>query len=410
MDVSLELNNLNCQRDNHGGLDIIGFCIDEKCNEINKFACSECFFDIHSQHKVVKLKELNKFIQDQYREYKKTMEEDKEKFDIYKKNELMNIEKIQKLKKNMIEQIENKFKIFLEELSKKYLNLDGRNLQNFQNLKEYEEFFVGNAAPIQKIDLNKLSEICSNIYKDTKDCPTSTLSSSSSLSSSKMGSSSEYVKPLKTKDGNDEKKLLKINKAMDEINKEIDDYIKNQKYLFDNYLNSQFLKKQAPFEWCRKTYGSHSFYYQLSKNNWKGIKTSANGTMTVLRAMEKLLDNYKYKIKFLVGLTNNGDFDLGIGTDKAGDSCWLRTRESICISNVGILNLDINYDNSKCLKDKAIVEFEINTNEKKKTFKIKFNGELVFDLDYQIKDVYIMAAIRNTENFIEVLEYDASPL
>jgi hypothetical protein len=410
MDVSLELNNLNCQRENHGNSDIIGFCIDEKCNEINKFACSECFFDIHSQHKVVKIKELNRFIQGQYREYKKTLEEDKEKFDIYKKNELMNKEKIQQLKKDMIEQIEKKFDIFLENLSKKYLNLNGRNLQNFQNLKEYEEFFVGNAAPIQKIDLNKLSEICTNIYKDTKDCPTATSSSSSSLSSSKMGSSSEYLKPLRTKDGNEEKKLLKINKTMDEINKEIDDYISYQKLRFDNYLNSQFLKKQSPFEWCRKTYGSHNFYYQLTKNNWKGIKASANGTMTVLRAKEKLLDNYKYKIKFLIGLTNYGDFDLGIGTDKTGDSCWLRTRESICISNIGILNLDINYDNSKCLKDKSIVEFEINTFEKKKTFKIKFNDELVFDLDYQLKDVYIMAAIRNTENYIEVLEYDASPL
>jgi hypothetical protein len=410
MEVSLELNNLICQIENHNNSYIIGFCIDEKCNEINKFACSECFFDLHSQHKVVKIKEFNRLIQNRYKEYKKSLEEDKEKLDIYKKNELMNIEKIKQLKKDMIELIEKKINSVLEELSNKYLYLDGQNIQKYQNLKEYEEFFVGNAAPIQKIDLNKLSEICSNIYKDTKDCHILESSSSLSNSSYKMESSSENDnRPIKTRQA-DSEKILKVKKAMDEINEEIDDYINKQKSFFNNYLNSQFLFNINSFEWCKKTYSSLNFYYQLEKNNWKGIKTLSSGTMTVLRAKEKLFDNYKYKIKFLIGLNSNGDFDLGIGTDLAGDSCWLRTRESICISNKGILNLGINYDNTKYLKDNDIVDFEIITSENKKTFKTSINDNLIFNLDYDLKDVYLMAAIRNTGNFIEVLEYEASPL
>jgi hypothetical protein len=324
----------------------------------------------------------------------------------------MNIEKIKQLKKDMIELIEKKINSVLEELSNKYLYLDGQNLQKYQNLKEYEEFFVGNAAPIQKIDLNKLSEICSNIYKDTKDCHISESSSSLSNSSSsyKMESSSENDnRPVNTRQA-DSEKILKVKKAMDELNKDVDDYINKQKSFFNNYLNSQFLFNINSFEWCKKTYSSLNFYYQLEKNNWKGIKTLSNGTMTVLRAKEKLFDNYKYKIKFLIGLNSNGDFDLGIGTDLAGDSCWLRTRESICISNKGILNLGINYDNTKYLKDNDIVDFEIITSENKKTFKTSINDNLIFNLDYDLKDVYLMAAIRNTGNFIEVLEYEASPL
>lgn len=34
------------------------------------------------------------------------------------------------------------------------------------SIKNYEEFFVGNAAPVQRPDLVKLSDICYNIYSD----------------------------------------------------------------------------------------------------------------------------------------------------------------------------------------------------------------------------------------------------
>ena len=422
MDVSLELNNLNCQIEKHDNGDIVGFCIDDNCKEVNKFCCLNCFFDTHSQHKVVKLKELNTFIQGRYKIYKKTVEEEKEVFDAYKNNELMNAEKIQKFKKEMFEQIEKKVKTFLEELSNKYMNLNEKKIQDFTILKEYEDFFIGNAAPIQKIDLNKLSGICTNIYKVSLNNPTSSpLSNSDSEAASLSVNMKPMLNPVNTNTINpnneNQEKKNKLKKAINEINKEFDDYVKRQKTFFNNYLNSQFLNDElnflsasSKFEWCRKTYNQHNFYYQLEKQNMKGTKISSNGTMTVLRAKEKLQNNYKYKIKFLVGMNYIGDFDLGIGTEKAADSCWLRNKESICISNTGILNLDINYDNSIKLKDNDIVEFEIITLDNRKSFKGSINDKLVFDLDFNLEDVFIMAAIRNTGNYIEVLEYDSSPL
>ena len=137
----------------------------------------------------------------------------------------------------------------------------------------------------------------------------------------------------------------------------------------------------------------------------------SQGTMTVLRSKEPLYDNHLYKFKFKIGLKNVGDYDVGIGTDKTGDSCWLRTKESICISNTGVINMDINMDNSIKLKDKDIVDLEINTKNGNKSFKGYINKKLVCLIDFDIKDnIFIMAAMRNVGSFIEVDSYEIIPL
>ena len=104
--------------------------------------------------------------------------------------------------------------------------------------------------------------------------------------------------------------------------------------------------------------------------------------MTILRAKDQLEDNCLYKIKFKIGLKSGGDFDIGIGTEKVGESCWLRTKESLCISNIGIMNLDINMDNSIKLKDNDIIDLEINTEIGKKTFRGSINKKLVCGARY----------------------------
>lgn len=405
MEPSLELDSLNCQHPGHSGSQILGFCIDEKCKETNKFACSECIFDVHSLHRLVKIKELNNLIQTKYKVYKQNLEEEKKIIEIYKASELESIEKIEKLKKDVVNEIENKTNNFIQELKNKYNELINFNAKDFANLKDYEEFFIGNAAPIQKPDHSKLSEICFNIYKE---------GNKSSGGTPSEGASTE--KPSKKQKEQKEKKEQKNNFILENFKKEFDNYIKDQfssiqKYINDNYLimpNNFFNSKG--FEWCEQTYSGYDFFYELSNNKTKGVKTLSNGTMTILRAKEMLENNHLYKIKFKIGLRNNGDFDVGIGTEKVGDSCWLRTKESLCISNTGVLNLDLNMDNSITLRDKDIVYLEISTEEGNKYFEGHINGKLICKLDFYLDNVYIMAAIRNTNNFIEVLEYKDSPL
>ena len=410
MDASLELN-LNCQIESHSTSQCFGFCIDENCKEKNKFACSECIFDIHSQHKLLKIKDLNKFIQSKFKDYKESVEKEKETLDIYKKIESNHIEKIKQLKTDIINELEKKINSFIEELTNKYKELIGNNGNNYANLKEYEEFFLGNAAPIQKLDLIKLSEICGNIYKDNYK------KESKEEENKKTPSGFSKTGP-DNKSDNSQKKKLKKKINFEDLNKEFENYIKHELSSMNNYIETKFLRfpehifdlSSTPFEWCEKTYSGYEFFYELENNKKKGTKVLSNGTMTILRAKELLEENYKYKIKFKIGLINGGDFDVGIGTEKVGDSCWLRTKESLCLSNIGVMNLDINMDNSIRLKDNDIVDLEINTQEKKKSFKGTINNKLICLIDYDLDNVYIMAAMRNIGNSIEVLKYEALPI
>ena len=412
MEPCLELNTLNCQIISHSSSQIIGFCIDPNCKEPNKFACSECVFDIHSAHKLLKIKDLNSLIQTKYKDYKQSLDKEKNAIEEYKKVESEQIEKIENLKKKVLEEIELKTSVFIEELKSKFNELINYNAKDFKNLKQYEDFFLGNAAPVLNPDHTKLSEICYNIYKESNKnsgTPKGTvnINNNKELEKPKISSFNSSLSEKKAKSN--------FNKGM--FNNEFNKYIEDQLSSFKNYIKEKFLQmpnnlflSSGNFEWCDKTYSGYDFFYKLTNKNTKGTKIASSGTMTVLRAKEILEENYIYKIQFQVGYTSGGDFDIGIGTDKVGESCWLRTKESLCISNTGVISMDLNMDNSITIKDRDIINLEINTQTGKKHFIGHINGKLICDIDFDLNDIYIMTAIRNTQNCIEVLDYDALPI
>ena len=385
MENNNELNNMTCQIKEHSNLKIIGFCIDENCHSINKFACQECFFDNHSGHKLIKIDKLNGIIQNKLKDYKNILEEDKKRAELYDKYEKDGMSTLEKLKQKIFSEIEQKINEYKDKLKKK---LQGININENKiniNMKHYEEFFVGNAAPIQRPDLTKLSEICSKIYKE-KD---------------------NKNEGLNYNDYNNNR----IRLLFEESSKSTADFLKAEYISINSYIKQRFLISRFVFEWCRKTYGGYDFFYELANDNTKATKKISQGTMTVLRAKEPLYDNNLYRLQFRIGLKNVGDYDVGIGTDKTGDSCWLRTKESICISNTGVINLDINMDNSIKLKDKDVINLEINTQIGKKTFKGFINKKLVCMIDFDIQDnVYVMAAMRNVGSFIELESYEVTHL
>ena len=69
-------------------------------------------------------------------------------------------------------------------------------------------------------------------------------------------------------------------------------------------------------------------------------------------------------------------------------------------------------DNSIKLKDNDVINLEINTKVGSKYFKGFINNVLVclIDYDFDAKEVFVMAAMRNVGSFIELEEYDISPL
>ena len=385
MENNNELNNMTCQIKEHSNLKIIGFCIDENCHSINKFACQECFFDNHSGHKLIKIDKLNGIIQNKLKDYKNILEEDKKRAELYDKYEKDGMSTLEKLKQKIFSEIEQKINEYKDKLKKKLQGINNNENKININMKHYEEFFVGNAAPIQRPDLTKLSEICSKKYKE-KD---------------------NKNEGLNYNDYNNNK----IRLLFEESSKSTADFLKAEYISINSYIKQRFLISRFVFEWCRKTYGGYDFFYELANDNTKATKKISQGTMTVLRAKEPLYDNNLYRLQFRIGLKNVGDYDVGIGTDKTGDSCWLRTKESICISNTGVINLDINMDNSIKLKDKDVINLEINTQIGKKTFKGFINKKLVCMIDFDIQDnVYVMAAMRNVGSFIELESYEVTHL
>ena len=376
MESNNELNNLTCQINGHSNLKIIGFCIDPNCNSNNKFACQECFFDIHSGHKLMKLEKLNSIIQDKLKDYKTIVEDVKKKKELYDKYEKLQLGHVEELKQKIFGEIEAKINEYKEKIKRKLKGINNNDNKISMNIKNYEEYFVGNAAPVQRPDLLKLSEICSGIYKE---------------------------KDSAMARNNNNERNNRIKQLYEETTKSNEDFLRAQYTSISRYLQQNFLISRYTFEWCRKTYGGYDFFYELINNNTKATKKMSQGTMTVLRSKEPLYDNHLYKFKFKIGLKNAGDYDVGIGTDKTGDSCWLRTKESICISNTGVINMDINMDNSIKLKDKDIVDLEINTKNGNKSFKGYINKKLVCLIDFDIKDnIFIMAAMRNVGSFIEI--------
>lgn len=384
MNTSLEIKCINCKIQGHNDNPITGFCIDEKCNEINKFVCLDCFFDVHSTHKVIRLKELNNIIQNENKDYEQCLEEEKVLKELYNNNLLNQKEKIEQLKQNIINEIEKKVTAFLEELDKEYSRLGSPNTKDFANLNEFKKFYVDNSVPNQDRDLNKLSEICSNIYKE--------------------------VEGNKNKDNKNNKKNIKNNFNLEKFNKRFDTYLDKQISYITNLLKMPkyfLISEETKFEWCNEKYYNYGFLYELSNDNKKGTKISTDGTRTILRGKEKLKQNYMYYIKLKIGLKVAGDFDVGIGKELSGNFYWLRERETLCISDKGIWNLGTNTDKSITLKNYDIVDLEICTEEGKMSFTGFINDIQVCSLTFNLNDIYIMASIQKVSNFIEVLEYYA---
>ena len=382
MEHNNELNNLTCQIRDHSNLKIIGFCVEENCQKKNKFACQECFFDNHSGHTLIKIEKLSEIIQTKLKDYKNFMEEEKKNNELYAKYENLQTNYLEQLKQKITAEIDDKIKKFKEKSNNKLKGIINNPDKISNSIKNYEEFFVGNAAPVQRPDAIKLSEICTSIYKD-KDI---------------------NIEKQELKDSN------KIKHLYEDSLKTLENFIKSQYINISKYINTNFLEFKSTFSWCKKTYGDYGFFYELANNNTKATKKYSQGTMTVLRSREMLNDNCLYKLRFKIGLKNVGDYDVGIGTDRTGESCWLRTKESICISNNGVINLDINMDNSVKLKDKDIVDLEISTKSGNKYFKGYINNKLICLIDFDIKDIFIMAAMRNVGSYIDLESYEAIPL
>ena len=162
----INLPDICCQFPNHQSKKICAFCIDKKCQEKLKFICFDCIFDNHSQHKIIKINELNKILNSKLNEYNLSKDEKLiiNKLNLEKKKEISNI--INSLKEKIINQINEKFELFKEDIYKYFFELDEQKENKFEKIQKYEKFLNSNATPTKKKEMLELSKICSDIYTE----------------------------------------------------------------------------------------------------------------------------------------------------------------------------------------------------------------------------------------------------
>ncbi len=248
------------------------------------------------------------------------------------------------------------------------------------------------------MDLCKLTELCFNICKEVNE------------EKEKVKNEKGKHKTLSSINNK------KINDELEHINKSIDMYMKEQSFSFLNYFNENFLKmskyvinNKRHFEWCNKTYNNCRFGYKLSNNNSKGTKIKSCCLTSILRSKEKLENNFIYKIKFKIGIIDDGRFDIGISKEQSSDFYYLGNNESLCFSTKGLLVYGERI--GECyLKNNDIIDLEICTKIGNKTFKGSVNNKSVYSFDFDLDDIYIMASMNRISSYIEVLEYYVIPL
>ena len=379
----MDCSNIKCCE--HNKSNVVGICVDYNCLLENKFVCLECIFTLHSQHKLIKLKELEEFIDYSKEEKKKRIE------NFYLK------EKLEFLELSIIKEFENVKTVVLE-----YLNLKLNEIISKVKTKLTEKY------ENEKREKEELEVILNNKFED-KD----KIQELQKIIFSKFISLNNDNNTLQIKNKNidtDESVLCYLERIDENIRRQmlkfktqIKKYIKSEFFKTDTYLNNNTIS----FQWCEKIYGNYSFLYSLNNDKSIGIKALNDATITILRSKHKLIQSQNYFVEFQIENKKFGDFDIGIGSDNIGSECWLR-----CLGTIGLTDIGL-FENGKLIRkdlkieDKDIIGFEIFLKDvDNKQIKIYKNGHKKHELKLSMDNIYLMTAIRKIGNSIIVRDFN----
>lgn len=118
---SLELKSFQCQIEGHNNSPIIGLCINENCKEKSKFACSECVFEEHSEHKIIRAKEIDNILSKNIELLKEVRKQKDDIMKDYSKLEENMKKEINELKEKATKIICEKINIFFDDLKNQCL-------------------------------------------------------------------------------------------------------------------------------------------------------------------------------------------------------------------------------------------------------------------------------------------------
>jgi hypothetical protein len=378
---------MNCGVDGHDGSKLVALCIDQACTNINKFACLDCIFQSHAQHKIIKLKIIQDRINTNIENQASNSDENAVNNRLKETEDKIKNE-IEKIKTNILEILNNKLNNFVAEIYDKIMEYDRANRKEIINInllvKKEIQF-------LSKDELENLTKYLITFY--TENLSDSAISSNNSTSLN-MEKKKSPIAELEKFDDN-------FNKYIQGVNKIVCEFL-NTKLLVtpSNILFSESLY----FEWGDKFYGNYGFLYNLTNGKLTATKIGNDGTITICRAKDKLNLNENYYIEYYIDCKKFGDIEVGFGKDIVGTSCWLRSAFAYGITNVGI------YENGKLVKkeiklqDGDIVGFEIYL-KNNKNCKIILNSKLVHEFKIEIDEIYPMCAIRKISNSVTMRDF-----
>jgi hypothetical protein len=387
---------MNCGNEGHEGSRLVAFCIDKSCSFPNKFVCLDCIFQFHEQHKIIKLK----LIQDKINlslESQASAAKDEQQLMIRLRDTEETIKmEVEKIKTNILEIFNNKMNSFIAEVNDR--------IMEYHKSSKNETFDLSILSEKEIRHLNKEEFENLTNHLNTNYVPILTTLTESTISTSTqlepiLNANSKKKSPMAELEKFDEN----FKKYIQDVNKTVCDFL-NTKFLVtsSNILFSENLY----FEWSDKTFGNYGMLYSLSNNKLTAQKIQNDGTITILRAKDKLNFSENYYIEFQVDCKKFGDCEVGFGRDTVGPSCWLRSPGAYGVTNVGI------YENGKVVKkeirleDGDIIGFEVYLKDKTgKLCKILKNSKYVHEFKFEIDEIYPMAAIRKVGNSITVKDF-----
>jgi hypothetical protein len=303
---------------------------------------------------------------------------------------------VEKIKTNILEIFNNKVNSFITEVSDR--------IMDYHKISKSETFDVSILNTKEVRHLNKEEYDGLTSYLNTNCIQTLTDSQIPNTLENNNIANSKRKSPIAELEKFDEN----FKKYIQDVNKTVCEFL-NTKFLVtsSNILFSENLY----FEWSDKTFGNYGMLYSLTNNKLTAIKVQNDGTITILRAKDKLNFSENYYIEFLVDSKKFGDCEVGFGRDSVGPSCWLRSPGAYGITNVGI------YENGKVakkevrLEDGDVIGFEIylkldkNNPTAPKSCKLYKNSKFMHEFKIEIEEIYPMASIRKVGNSVTVKDF-----
>jgi len=372
----INLSALSCPIESHLNSPLFGFCIDANCKNPQKFLCNDCIFDNHNGHKIARLKLVDEILNNE--KLKSQNLSDSKIAEFIRQIERTFSEETEKIRDSTMETLK-KFSIEFLSQTNNDLFEDLKSQKNSNNL----EFL--NYKQLKDLSFEESSTLTQIILENINKAP-----EQKDPQNQKINLVENQIEPLKV--------------ALQTLNKSIESLISEKLKTFKPETFFHFDFRMFPLEWVEKAYSTYEFYFELTQDNKNACKIKSQGTMTIVRSKEPLELGFCHFIEVVPNWKSGQDFDVGFGNDSVGKLCWLRVPNAYGITTNGI------YCNGErksdiCLGDGKKVKFEVNLKEKVQKCKMFLEFEMVWEMTFEEKELFLMAGIRGLKDSIRITNY-----